>query len=148
MIEAQETIYNRMKADSELLKLLGLDDSAVEADISKRLVPTPPNRMNEPALIHFRFPQTVKSFQSSLWEHRSVQFRIWVKDNSLRTQQKISERLQEIFVNQEIEIPRIGHYSKFFYVGEGEIGAPVEELYGWFLELQFGNEVRYFSEGG
>ena len=148
MKELQEAVFNVMKADSELLTLLGLGVSATESDISKRLIPTTPNRMSEFAIIHFWFPQTFKSSRCALWENRPVQFRIWVKDNSLITQQKIADRLQDLFVDQEIYVEGIGQYSKFFYVGETTIPGHVDEWYGQMLELQFQNAVRNFSKGG
>lgn len=147
MIELQKTIFNVMKADSELLNLLGLGDSATESDISKRLVPTPPNSEIEDVLIHFWFPATFKSFNNQQWENRPIQFRIWAKDASLISQQLISDHLQSLFVNQDIEIRGVNH-SKFHYVGEGQIPGNIVESYGWYLELLIQNQVRYFSEGG
>jgi len=147
MIALQRFMFNVMKADSELLELLGLGSSAVEADISKRLLPTPPSSEVEDAIIHFWFPATYKSFRNPVMENRPIQMRIWVKDISLITQQKISERLQAIFVNQEFNIEGINH-SKFFYTGEGQIPGNVGELFGWFVELNILTQVKYFSAGG
>ena len=147
MIQLQKTVFNTMKADSELLNLLGLGNSATESDISKRLLPTPPNRISEDAAIYFWFPATYKSFGNKQWENRPVQFRIWAKDSSLIMQQQISDRLQELFVNVAFSIKGVNH-SKFFYDGEGTIPGNIEESYGWFLDLRIQTQVKHFSEGG
>lgn len=147
MIELQKTVFNAMKVDSELLEMLGLSNSAIEADISKRLLPSPPNMEHEDTIIHFRFPATYKSFTNPMWENRPVQFRIWAKDSALITQQKISVQLQAIFVNQDFAIKGVNH-SKFFYTGEGDIPGNVGEMYGWFIELRIQTQVIHFSEGG
>ena len=148
MIELQQLIFDVMKADSELLNLLGLTNPAVEADISKRLMPTPPTRLIEDVLIHYWFPVTYLSSRNSMWENRHIQFRIYAKDLSLITQQKISRRIQQLFCDRELFIPNLAGYSKFFYVGEGQIPGRIDEWYGWFAELRIQTQVRYFSEGG
>lgn len=148
MVELQQAIFNRMKQDQELLTLLGIPSTAVESEISKRLLPTSPSRIVEDSIIHFWFPVSYQSSRNSVWENRHVQFRIWAKDNALITQQRISERLQRLFVNAEIRIENLAGYSKFFYVGEGQIPGRINELYGWFLEIYVQNQVKHFSEGG
>jgi len=148
MVELQQAIFNVMKQDQKLLTLLGLPLTAVEAEISKRLLPTPPSRLTEDSIIHFWFPVSYGSGRNRLWENRHIQFRIWANDNAEITQQKISERLQEIFVDKEIIVENLAGYSKFFYVGEGQIPGRIGELYGWFLELRMQNQVKHFSEGG
>ena len=148
MIELQQAIFNRMKQDQGLLTLLGISLPAVESEISKRLLPTSPSRLTEDSIIHFWFPVSYSSSRNAMWETRHVQFRIWVKDNALITQQRISERLQQLFVNAEIRIENLAGYSKFFYVGEGQIPGRTNELYGWFLEIYVQHQVKNFSEGG
>jgi len=149
VIELQKAIFNAMKADSELLNLLGLDPAVTEADISKRLLPASPQRLAEDCFIHFWQPISSKSRRNFLFENRNIQFRIFDKDESLSNQQTISERLQFIFVGNDteggaVQVPSLQGYEDIEYVAEGAIpGVTGSGHYGWYLELIFQNVVKY-----
>lgn len=147
MLALQQAIFNRMKRDADFLALMGLT-SAVESEISKRILPTPPIRKTESPYIHFWFPVTHTSPNNSQWENRPIQFRIWSDDPALILQQQICEQLQKIFCNHALTIEGLGGYSKTFYVGEGQIPERQHELYGWFLEVKIQNQIKHFTEGG
>jgi hypothetical protein len=142
MIEVQRAVYLRMAQDAELLKLLGLASSADESEISKRILPNPPGSdiQETESLVLFRFPPT-RLLSSALFEKRPVQFRIWSSDASLITQQKISQRLQEIFVGEEIAISEMKQYSEFFYAYESQISGILFGKWGWILELELHSHV-------
>jgi len=147
MRELQRIIYNRLKTDSALWALLGLGVSPSEAAIASVILPVPPNRPPESAQIYFRFPPSVPSFRNTAWEFRPIEFRIWTSDISLGNQQDISNRIQELFCNWIFVWPGVT-CSTIRYISEGGIPGVIGELYGWCLEMELGNEVKHFTQGG
>jgi len=143
MIELHQAVFNVLKADTQLLNLLGLDPAVTEADISKRLTPTFPSALEVDSLIHFTFPTSYKSRRNYMFETRPIQFRIFTKDPGLIEQQHISNRIEELLVGQPISVGRTISYEQIEYCGEGQIPGRVGEHYGWFLELEFQNVVKH-----
>ena len=162
MTGLQIAIFNAMKADEELLRLLGFDPTAVtESEISERLLPAVPERLMPDVFIVFWQPMSNKSRRNFLFENRNIQFRIFMKDSSPETddspysasstipQQLIADRLQFIFIGNEtsggkVKVDGTNGYEDFEYVGEGIIpGVLPSGHYGWFLELIFQNVVKY-----
>ena len=142
MNEVQRAVYLRMAQDAELLNLLGLDVSADESEISKRLVPTPPGTdlQDIETLVFFRFPPT-GLLTSALFEKRPIQFRIWGSDSSLQTQQLISQRLQQLFVGEDVDIKGLEQYSAIFYMGEMQLPGSLFGKYGWATELELHSRI-------
>ena len=150
MIALHQTVFNTMRKDRELLDLLGLagvNPNQLEPEISKRLVPIAPASASEHTVIHFWFPQSYLSGRSKLMEVRPIQFRIWSRDISLVTQQKIASRLKAIFIGAKVPIDTC-QYSDFFYLGETQIPGPIFQMHGWSLEIFVLTRVENYSTGG
>lgn len=160
MTGLQIAIFNAMKADAELLRLLGLDSAVTESEISERFLPAVPLGLSPDAYIMFWQPMSNKSRRNFLFENRNIQFRIFMKDSAPDTdevaysasstipQQFIADRIQQILVGDEINPGRVivdgtNGYEDFEYVGEGVIpGVLPSGHYGWYLELIFQNVVK------